>query len=122
MKEHKQQAAIRRRCDPDVQRQAWCDRRPPLGAPRAESVEGLLVDPHQGPRLVGLALVIDAAELVAELAVLPLVVVVVFDLPHRLKRARLVELHRESRTESSVVLTRLTRTSGSDSPADRKPP
>lgn len=62
---------------------------------RAASVERLLVDPHEGPRLVGFALVIDAAELVAELAVLPLVVVVVLCLPHRLKRSRLVELERK---------------------------
>lgn len=59
---------------------------------RADSVEGLLVDPHEGPRLVGLAFVIDAAEFVAELAVLPLVVIVVFCLPDRLKRPGLVEL------------------------------
>lgn len=61
------------------------------------SVEGLLVDPHEGPRLVGLALVLDAAELVAELAVLPLVVVVVFGLPDRLKRPRFDKLgHRKN--------------------------
>lgn len=59
---------------------------------RPASVEGLLVDPHQGPGLVGFAFVVDAAELVSELAVLPLVVVVVLGLPHRLKRPRLVEL------------------------------
>lgn len=59
------------------------------------SVERLLVDPHEGPRLVGLTLVVDAAELVAELAVLPLVVVVVFGLPDRLKGPRFVELDRK---------------------------
>lgn len=64
----------------------------------AGSVERLLVDPHEGPRLVGLALVVDAAELVAELAVLPLVVVVVLCLPHCLKRPRFVELE-ETTTE-----------------------
>lgn len=62
------------------------------GGARADSVERLLVDPHQGPRLVGLALVVDAAELVAELAVLPLVVVVVLCLPDRLERSGLVKL------------------------------
>lgn len=64
---------------------------------RVDSVERLLVDPHQGPRLVGFAFVLDAAELVAELAVLPLVVVVVFRLPHRLKGPGLVKLDRETR-------------------------
>lgn len=64
------------------------------------SVEDLLVDPHQGPGLVGFALVLDAAELVPELAVLPLVVVVVLGLPDRLERPRLVELQREQRMTS----------------------
>lgn len=59
-----------------------------------DSVERLLVDPHEGPRLVGLAFVLDAAEFVAKLAVLPLVVVVVFRLPDRLKRPGLVKLDR----------------------------
>lgn len=63
----------------------------------ADSVERLLVDPHEGPRLVGFALVLDAAELVAELAVLPLVVVVVLRLPDRLKRSCLVKLNRRRR-------------------------
>ena len=61
---------------------------------RADSVEGLLVDPHEGPRLVGLALVIDAGEFVPELAVLPLVVVVVLRLPDRLKRPGFDKLDR----------------------------
>lgn len=61
------------------------------------SVEGFLVDPHQGPGLVGFALVLDAAELVPELAVLPLVVVVVLGLPDRLERSRLVELDGKNR-------------------------
>lgn len=66
----------------------------------AGSVEDLLVDPHQGPGLVGFALVLDVAELVPELAVLPLVVVVVLGLPDRLERSRLVELQGEQRTRS----------------------
>lgn len=60
----------------------------------ADSVERLLVDPHEGPRLVGLAFVLDAAEFVAELAVLPLVIVVVFRLPDSLERSCLVKLNR----------------------------
>lgn len=63
---------------------------------RERSVKRLLVDPHQGPRLVGFALVLDAAEFVAELAVLPFVVVVVFGLPDCLKGSRLVELERKN--------------------------
>lgn len=63
---------------------------------RERSVKRLLVDPHEGPRLVGFALVLDAAEFVAELAVLPLVVVVVFGLPDCLKGSRLVELERKN--------------------------
>lgn len=65
-----------------------------VGGAQGDSVERLLVDPHQGPRLVGLALVLDAAELVAELAVLPLVVVVVLCLPHSLERSSLVKLRK----------------------------
>lgn len=61
----------------------------------ADSVERLLVDPHEGPRLVGLAFVVDAAEFIAELAVLPLVVVIVFRLPDCLKRSCFVKLDRK---------------------------
>lgn len=71
---------------------------------RADSVERLLVDPHEGPRLVGLAFVLDAAEFVAELAVLPLVVVVVFRLPDRLKRSCLVELDRKKITNTAALI------------------
>lgn len=70
----------------------------------AGSVEGLLVDPHEGPRLVGFALVLDAAELVAELAVLPLVVVVVLGLPDRLKRSCFVKLNRRKRRRRASSL------------------
>ena len=63
---------------------------------RVRSVKRLLVDPHEGPRLVGFAFVFDAAEFVAKLAVLPLVVVVVFGLPDCLKGPRLVELERKN--------------------------
>lgn len=63
---------------------------------RSASVKRLLVDPHQGPRLVGFALIVDAAEFVAELAVLPLVVVVVFRLPNCLECSRLVKLDRKN--------------------------
>lgn len=78
-----------------------------VGGGPAGSVERLLVDPHEGPRLVGFALVLDAAELVSELAVLPLVVVVVLCLPDRLERSCLVKLdkretrcHRHGGTEN----------------------
>ena len=64
--------------------------------PAGGSVEDLLVDPHQGPCLVGLALVFNVAELVPELAVFPLVVVVELHLPHGLKLTGLGEL--EERT------------------------
>lgn len=52
----------------------------------------LLVDPHQRARVVGFALVLDAVEAVPPLAVVPLVVVVVLHLPHRLKQAHICEL------------------------------
>lgn len=55
-------------------------------------LEDLLVDPHEAARLIGLHLILDAGELVAELTVLTLVVVVVLHLPHRLEDARLLEL------------------------------
>lgn len=115
MKEHKEQTPPTQRppsggavshCDADVQRWSRQDRRPLRGVQWAESVERLLVDPHQGPRLVGLALVLDAAELVAELAVLPLVVVVVFGLPHRLKRPRLDKLHRDTKQRARAQIQR----------------
>lgn len=66
-------------------------------------LEELLVDPHEAARLVGLHLVLDAGELVAELAVLTLVVVVVLHLPHRLEDARLLELTRENRAERQTL-------------------
>lgn len=69
-----------------------------------DSVERLLVDPHEGPRLVGLAFVLDVAEFVAKLAVLPLVVVVVFRLPDRLKRPRLVKLDRKRQTVANCQI------------------
>ena len=56
------------------------------------SEEHLLVDPHEGARVAGFALVLDAAEAVAPLAVVPLAVVVELDLPHRLQAANLGEL------------------------------
>ena len=74
---------------------------PPLGG----SVEDLLVDPHQGPRLVGLALVFDVAELVPELAVFPLVVVVELHLPHRLKLTSLRELEERRQGAKGLKLT-----------------
>ena len=52
----------------------------------------LLVDPHERARVVGFALVLDAVEAVPPLAVVPLVVVVVLHLPHRLKQPHLCEL------------------------------
>lgn len=58
----------------------------------------LLVDPHEGARVVGLALILDGVEAVAPLAVVPLIVVVVLYLPHRLKEACLGEL-REKHTD-----------------------
>lgn len=61
----------------------------------ARSHERLLVDPHERARVVGFALVLDAVEAVAPLAVVPLVVVVVLHLPHRLKEPRLRELEQE---------------------------
>lgn len=60
------------------------------------SVKRLLIDPHEGPRLVGFALILDTAEFVAELAVLPLVVVVVFCLPNGLEGSGLVKLDRKN--------------------------
>lgn len=63
------------------------------------SVERLLVDPHQRSRLVRFALVLDAVELVAELTVLPLVVVVIFGLPDGFKCPGLLELDKETERE-----------------------
>lgn len=54
--------------------------------------EDFFVDPHEAAGLVGLGLVLDAVEAVAELAVFSLVVVVVFHLPHCLKHAGIFEL------------------------------
>ncbi len=55
-------------------------------------LEQLFVYPHEAAGLVGLGLVLDAVEAVAELAVLSLVVVVVFHLPYGFKRAGVFEL------------------------------
>lgn len=63
-----------------------------VGRRSPPSDEGLLVDPHERARVVGSALVLDAVEAVAPLAVVPLVVVIVLHLPHRLKQPRLGEL------------------------------
>lgn len=52
----------------------------------------LLVDPHECARVIWLALVLNAVEAVSPLAVIPLVVVVVFHLPHCFKRSQLCEL------------------------------
>lgn len=65
----------------------------------------LLVDPHERARVVGFALVLDAVEAVAPLAVVPLVVVVVLHLPHRLKHARLCEL--KGKTHAQMKTKRL---------------
>ena len=63
----------------------------------------LLVDPHQAARLVGLALVLDAVETVASLAVVPLIVVVVLHLPHHFKRAHLWELGGEMMGPAELI-------------------
>lgn len=57
--------------------------------------EDLFVYPHEAAGLVGLGLVLDAVEAVAELAVFSLVVVVVFHLPHCLKHAGIFELQQQ---------------------------
>lgn len=54
--------------------------------------ENLFVYPHEAAGLVGLGLVLDAIEAVAELAVFSLVVVVVFHLPYCFKCACIFEL------------------------------
>lgn len=51
------------------------------------------VDPHEGARVVGFTLVLDAAEAVAPLAVVSLVVVVELDLPDGLEKPCLSELY-----------------------------
>lgn len=66
-----------------------------VGASLLLSVERLLVDPHQAARLIGFALILDVVELVAELAVLALVVVVVLHLPDRFELARLGKLDKQ---------------------------
>lgn len=58
----------------------------------------LLVDPHEGARVVGFALILNAVEAVSPLAVVPLVVVVVLHLPHGFKHSQLCELkHKRTR-------------------------
>lgn len=56
------------------------------------SQKRFLTDPHQTVGLVWFALVLDAAEAVAPLAVVSLVVVVEFDLPHSLKDSSCLKL------------------------------
>lgn len=65
--------------------------------------EGLFVDPHEAAGLVGLGLVLDAVEAVAELAVFSLVVVVVFHLPHCLKHAGIFELATTGRWKVNIL-------------------
>ena len=67
------------------------------------SDEQLLVDPHQASRLIGFALVLNAAEAVPPLAVVPLVIVVEFHLPHRLKEASFGKLLRKTAERHNVV-------------------
>lgn len=49
------------------------------------SQKHFFIDPHQAACLIGFALILDAVEAVSPLAVVPLVVVVEFHLPHGLK-------------------------------------
>lgn len=66
--------------------------------------EDLFVYPHEAAGLVGLGLILDAVEAVAELAVFSLVVVVVFHLPHCLKHAGIFELPTTGRWKVSEML------------------
>lgn len=66
------------------------------------SNEQLLVDQHQAPRLVWFALVFDAAEAIPPLAVVPLVIVVEFHLPHCLKQASFSKLLHKKAKRSIV--------------------
>ncbi len=67
-------------------------------------LEQLFVYPHEAAGLVGLGLVLDAVEAVAELAVLSLVVVVVFHLPYGFKRAGVFELATKRRQKVRNIL------------------
>lgn len=64
--------------------------------PVIPSDKQLLIDPHERTCVVGFALVLNAVEAVPPLAVVPLVVVVVLHLPHRLKHPHLCELKRKT--------------------------
>lgn len=67
-------------------------------------LEDLFVYPHEAAGLVGLDLVLDAVEAVAELAVLSLVVVVVFHLPYSFKHASIFELATKRRWKVRKIL------------------
>lgn len=67
-------------------------------------LEQLFVYPHEAAGLVGLGLVLDAVEAVAELAVLSLVVVVVFHLPYGFKRAGIFELVTKRRQKVGKIV------------------
>lgn len=73
------------------------DTNPPTDPP---SHKQLLVDPHQRACVIGFALVLNAVEVVPPLAVVPLVVVVVLHLPHRLKHAHICELQAVGHTHT----------------------
>lgn len=62
------------------------------------------VDPHEGARVVGFTLVLDAAEAVAPLAVVSLVVVVELDLPDGLEKPCLSELSSTETTHQEKLL------------------
>lgn len=58
-------------------------------------MEHLFIDPHQASSLIGFALIFNAAEAVAPLAMISFMVVVEFYLPYRLKTPNVFKLERE---------------------------
>ena len=67
------------------------------------SQKHFFIDPHQAARLVGFALILYAVEAVSPLAVVSLVVVVEFHLPHSLKEASLVKLQRATKRSNEFL-------------------
>lgn len=72
-------------------------------APRL--VEALLVDPQEGPRLVGFAFVLYGGEAVPPLAMVSLVVVVKLHLPDSFKGADVGELEKKKKSIEFLTLT-----------------
>lgn len=67
---------------------------------RLSSEEGLFVHPHEATCLVGLAFIFDDREGASPLAVVSLMVIVEFDLPHRLEGPDVCKLRKEKHGQS----------------------